>query len=512
VATTETPKTEELYLPSQSQCMRQIEKVLHSASFRNASMLQQLLQYLAAKALDHGGETLKEYTIGVEAFGRPQDFDPKTDTIVRVQIHRLRQKLKEYYDNDGIHDAVLIEIPKGHYLPIFETAGGGDGNRRDGQHRSDFASRSDAAPAQRSEVDRHDMPAASKDRRTVRSMAGYALIASTGIAIFAAGLWVGSARIRSGAASQTAATGPAPNSSNSSDPVRAFWASYLGNDSSPVIAYPDAVFLLDDFNDLFRFRLGATDFRGAPVDPHVAQQFASNPALVARAGRLYYENSYLGFGELQAVAMLSNLFGQMGLKPVIKPSREVTADDFKQHNVIMLGSPSQNIAVANFSAIGDFSFQNPHARLEQWRGVIVNAHPRPNEAPSYRTERDPNTQVLKADYCLITVQPGIVPGRYIMNLGGLDTTGSEGAALFATSRQGIEELSQMLAAPGKASEKNSFPTFQALLRVRLEKGYDVLGASLVTLHMLALTQAESIDETHPPLQLDEHRGKRGSQP
>ncbi|MFY9855854.1 MAG: hypothetical protein WAK26_18445, partial [Terracidiphilus sp.] len=43
---------------------------------------------------------------------------------------------------------------------------------------------------------------------------------------------------------------------NSADPVKAFWASFLGNDSAPVIAYPDAVFLLDDSNDLFRFRRG----------------------------------------------------------------------------------------------------------------------------------------------------------------------------------------------------------------------------------------------------------------
>ena len=74
------------------------------------------------RLFDGTTEGLKEYTIGVEAFGRKQDFDPKTDTIVRVQIHRLRQKLKEYYDAEGSRDPILIEIPKGHYLPSFESA------------------------------------------------------------------------------------------------------------------------------------------------------------------------------------------------------------------------------------------------------------------------------------------------------------------------------------------------------------------------------------------------------
>jgi hypothetical protein len=449
-------------------------------------MLQQLFQYLATKAYDIGSETLKEYTIGVEAFSRPNHFDPKTDTIVRVQIHRLRQKLKEYYETDGIHDPILIDIPKGHYLPVFEELEAAEA-ALDREH----APKRDLASSNGYHAEEEVLQNGQKQRRAGSPVAVNAMIAAAGVAIFAAGIWIGSTRFRAGIANSAATVSSQANFEKSPDPVKVFWASFLGNDPTPVIAYPDAVFLLDNFNDLFRYRQGATDFRGAPVDPHVAQEFASNPALVARAGQLYYENSYLGFGELKAVGMLSNLFGQMGLKPVIKPSREVTVDDLKQHNVIMLGSSSQNLAVAHFSTMGDFSFQNPSGRLEQWRGMIVNAHPRPNEASVYRTERDPNTLVLRADYSLITVQPGIIPGRYIVDLGGLDTTGSEGAVLFATSRTGIDELDHVLGFPGKSGSKNTFPTFQALLRVRLDKGYDVLGASLVTVHPLSSTQTEA---------------------
>ena len=58
-------------LPSQDECLRQIQKILHSAAFRNASMLQHLLQYLAAKAYNSESESLKEYTIGVDVFAKP---------------------------------------------------------------------------------------------------------------------------------------------------------------------------------------------------------------------------------------------------------------------------------------------------------------------------------------------------------------------------------------------------------------------------------------------------------
>ena len=124
--------------------------------------------------------------------------------------------------------------------------------------------------------------------------------------------------------------------------VESFWARFLGNDTSPVIAYTDAVFLLDDSNDLFRFRHGAIDSRGAVVDPHLAHDFASNPTIVAQAGQLYYENGYTGTGELESIAMLAGLLGRMGLRPIIKSSRDVTPDDLNQHNVILLGSPFQN--------------------------------------------------------------------------------------------------------------------------------------------------------------------------
>ena len=67
------------------QIRQQLQRILHSNTLRNSLTLQQLLQFLGTRAIAGNSEVLKEYTIGVEAFGRKPDFDPKTDTIVRVQ-------------------------------------------------------------------------------------------------------------------------------------------------------------------------------------------------------------------------------------------------------------------------------------------------------------------------------------------------------------------------------------------------------------------------------------------
>jgi hypothetical protein len=479
--------------PSPAQCQEQVQRILRSTMFRNSITLQQLLQFLTTKVFEGGGaEALKEYTIGVEAFGRSEDFDPKTDTIVRVQIHRLRQKLAEYYDSDGSSDPVLIEIPKGHYLPSFETAPNPGAVRNPTLMPEPDGVISVATHFARQNIENGSLGTGGAKRRSGWFfVGGIALAAAVVVGVFVAGFFLGNNRLKNDIVGFATTAGPQLAPGNSADPVKAFWASFLGNDSAPVIAYPDAVFLLDDSNDLFRFRRGASDDRGAVVDPHLAQQFASNPSLVAKAGQLYYENGYTGTGELQAISMLSNLFGQMGVKATVKPSRDVTPDDLRQHNVILLGSPFQNVAVAQLLTTGDFNFKNPDSRHEEWRAQIVNAHPRANEASAYGTERDPGTQALKTDYALITIQSGVIPGRYIAVLGGLDTTGTEGATLFATSKPGVEDLSRALAAPSGSGAKSEMPLFQALLRVRLEKGYDVLGANLVAVHRLPPANARA---------------------
>ena len=65
---------------------------------------------------------IKEVVIATEIYGRSADYDPKIDSVVRVEASRMRAKLKSYYAEEGLLDPVLITIPKGGYVPLFERA------------------------------------------------------------------------------------------------------------------------------------------------------------------------------------------------------------------------------------------------------------------------------------------------------------------------------------------------------------------------------------------------------
>ena len=100
----------------------QLERILASPGFSNAPKLQALLRYLVEKTLSGEGERLKGYTIGLDVFERHTSFDPQRDSIVRVQVGRLRKALEDYYAGPGAADALRMELPRGAYAIHFSTA------------------------------------------------------------------------------------------------------------------------------------------------------------------------------------------------------------------------------------------------------------------------------------------------------------------------------------------------------------------------------------------------------
>jgi TolB-like protein len=111
--------------PSANDIRLQLDRIVGSSMFANADRMSAFLRFVVERALAGEGDQLKEYVVGVAVFGRSDDYDPRLDSIVRVEARRLRTKLDEYYASEGRGDDVAIRIPRGSYVPVFELREGG---------------------------------------------------------------------------------------------------------------------------------------------------------------------------------------------------------------------------------------------------------------------------------------------------------------------------------------------------------------------------------------------------
>src|ERR1700690_2927204 len=98
----------------------QVRRILQSKAFRTSEVHRNLLNYLAEKSLSGEAGSLKEYTVGLEVFQKPESYDPRQESVVRMHMARLRQKLAEYYRTEGVDDPIIVDLPKGAFKVTFE--------------------------------------------------------------------------------------------------------------------------------------------------------------------------------------------------------------------------------------------------------------------------------------------------------------------------------------------------------------------------------------------------------
>lgn len=97
----------------------ELEAIIQSGILQRAPNLVSILRYICERHFEGVGDQIKEYNIAIEALGRDASFDQKKDSIVRVEVHRLRKRLAEYYRGKGREHPVHILIPSGQYAPQF---------------------------------------------------------------------------------------------------------------------------------------------------------------------------------------------------------------------------------------------------------------------------------------------------------------------------------------------------------------------------------------------------------
>jgi hypothetical protein len=106
-------------VPTAEEIRAAVERIVVSSPFRRSPQLIAFLRFVVEAALGGKADYIKSYTIGVEALGRSEGFDPQADPIVRVEAARIRRALASYFAAEGAGLPVTIEIPLGGYVPEF---------------------------------------------------------------------------------------------------------------------------------------------------------------------------------------------------------------------------------------------------------------------------------------------------------------------------------------------------------------------------------------------------------
>jgi hypothetical protein len=282
-----------------------VDKILQSQVFRNTESLRRLLRFLAEKAINGEADQLKEYSVGIDAFGKPPSYDPRQDSAVRIQVGRLRQKLSEYYLGEGKEDPIIVELPKGGFRLLFES--------RVPASRADLEVVSSQIPAPRTE------PTELRGKLTI-ALAG-ALVLTLAWALWATSEWMGARRIT---ASMKAAWTPE---------LETLWAPFLQSNRAIVLAVSSPLFVTIQ---------GFGNYRNPNInnwaDVASDAKLASVRKLLGEP-EIFPHRLYTGTGDANALFLLGKLLGSRKDNISFARSADLSWQQFSSNNVVLVGTP-----------------------------------------------------------------------------------------------------------------------------------------------------------------------------
>jgi hypothetical protein len=406
-----------VHVPEREQYLAQVDRLVNSHVLHGSESLCKLLRYLAEHALDHPGSSLKEYQIATEVFGRPPNFDPQSDSTIRVQAGRLRLKIAEYYASEGAEDPIQVEVPKGTYVLSF--------------HRREASADRLRAISQSAQ---HDEIVAGAKADGKWKFAFIVLLALLMVASAAVALW-----LAHNSRAPDRASDPAPTA------FATFWKSFVSGPEEPWVIFSNGAFV------------GRPETGMRYFDP-------------VRDSRDQILEHYTGVGEVLAVHALDHTFALLRRQIRVKRGSLLSLDDVKNNDMIFVGSPAENLTLRDIPSTHNFIFRALDSGPRKGDLAIVNVHPQPGEAEYW--VGSPSHANLIEDYSVIALVRGLNPAKSVLILAGTTTIGTQAAVEFVCQQNSLEELLPRL----QVSDTGELKPFEAVLRVKVTRGVPVESA------------------------------------
>ncbi len=401
-----------------------VQRILASAPFQKSPRMRDLLRHICEQTLAGHPETLTEAQIGVAVFGKPETYSPSEDNSVRAQARQLRLKLLEYFDTAGISEPIVLDIPKGGYVPAFH-------------------------PREAGLQEMHGLePAAAAEpvQRRSRWVAVLAVLSAVLLAV-AAWLLVEVIALRAQVAQraqQEQRSGPAWPVSMLLPPGRTARIVVADTAFALIAVVTGARPTLDDYT--------RPDFPYYLLPPKFQRM-----DYVLREVREQYSTS---FAETAMAACLIRLSGTAMDRLSVGYARNVGPRELEQGNHILIGSSATNPWVSLYSRQLDFETHYDASMV-----YFLNKKPRPGEPQRFVATG--KTGQPGDDYVSISMFPKESGNGLMMLIQGLKQEGTEAAAAFLSTEANRLKLARAVGyQPGRPGPER----FEVLLRTRTLAG------------------------------------------
>jgi hypothetical protein len=415
-----------------------LRRVLASSAFHRSDQLKCLLRYICESEIDGRGGKLDEYTVAVEALGRPRDYSAFEDGTARNRVHNLRRRLENYYQAENPDDPLQILLPKGSYCPVFQR-------------------HSPAAPMPPPVLlPPREIPVLAPPVRTFSVRLTILLCAAAALM---------------GASLATALRRPA----TALDPVLSeAWGPILAEKANPLICISTAAQL--------------TAFQ-RPVNPPGPPTITSPDLLTwyqSLPGLPPSKEIYLGpsltspfWGDVAGALAVTQLLSRAGIIPEALPESAIKLPALNKRNLLLFGRPGFSRTIDLYLRDKPFRVRVPD---ESHGTTIWNVEPRTGEPAEFDAHSVTGRGESETAYGLITVMPswGDSSLRTVIFSGTL-SPGTQAASEFFASGQQLQALLRLFRKEGLTGFP---PAYQVVVRSNVS-GTSALDVQYVTHRVIA---------------------------